>query len=163
MTAATLTRSAAELYATNIVREANNGRCQISGLVATGEYGSGNWCHRVPEGQGCPRVPAGGLWLDHAVHMVTHSARDLSRRAGWMIRPPVAFRWTTEEWSAYVRPIPALCIVGGQDGWWLLDASGDGLARLADDTEVAAAGLDPTLTLPEALAELERVTGWRAA
>jgi hypothetical protein len=28
---------------------------------------------------------------------------------------------------------------------------------------VAAAGLDPALTLAEALAELTRVTGWRAA
>ena len=167
MTTTTLSRNAAELYATNTVRETNNGRCQISGVMASGEYGAGNWCHRVAEGRGGPKVPANGLWLSAPAHRATHNAAALSRRAGWMVdTPPKSTRWTLDEWSGYVRQVPALCLGQGVAGWFLLDASGDGMAELVDpeDLDAAAArfGIDPTLTLPGALAELTRITGWRA-
>ena len=156
-------RTAAEMYAVNAVRELNLGRCSLTGL-----YGAGQWCHRVAEGRGGPKVPANGLWLDASAHAASHSAAALSRRAGWMIdTPPKSTRWTFDEWSAYVRQVPALCLGQGAAGWYYLDASGDGMAALVDpeDLDDAAVqfGLDPTLTLPEALAELTRVTGWRAA
>ena len=149
---APLSRTAADLYATNVVREMNLGRCQLTGATASGEYGGGNWCHRVAEGRGGPKTPANGLWLRAEVHSATHSAAALSHSAGWMV-----------DTGADPRTVPVLCLCQGIPAWWTLDASGDGMARLATAAEVAAAGLDPALTLPAALAELTRVTGWRAA
>jgi len=158
----TLTRTAADLLATNVVRELNMGRCALTNVMAAD--GSGNWCHRVAEGRGGPKIPANGVWMTALAHRATHSAAALSRACGWMVStPPDSTRWTLEDWGAYLRRIPVLCLAQGIPAWFLLDDSGDGVARLAEDAEVEAAGLDPARTLPEALAELERVTGWRAA
>lgn len=162
MPATTLSRTAVETYATNVVRELNLGRCALTGAAAP--KGVGNWCHRAAEGRGGPKIPSNGLWLHASVHAATHSAAALSRACGWMVDTPGnSTRWTLDQWGAYLRRIPVLCQCQGISAWWSLDDSGDGVARLAEDAEVEAAGLDPARTLPEALAELERVTGWRAA
>jgi hypothetical protein len=129
-----------------IVRGRNMTRSQL-----TGTLDGGDWAHRVAAGRGGPKTPANGLWLTRREHDASHHEPTLSRRAGWMV-------------DTRIDPIavPALCLVQGIPGWWVLAD----LARLATDEELATAAItaeiDPALTLPTALTELRALTGLAA-
>jgi hypothetical protein len=143
----------AETYSKNIARERNNGRCQLTGRY---DPGATDFSHRIARGRMGRWSPSNGLYVAHSLHMALDNAFHIAHAAGWFIR--------TETAGDYTDPatIPALCICDDQAGWWWLDPHGDGQVSRADAAEVAAAGLDPALTLPAALTELTRVTGWNA-
>jgi len=75
--------------------------------------------------------------------VATHREIDLSYRAGWMVRS-----------NTSPTTVPALIRTSLDDdgAWHVLDD--DAYCRLATNTEVAAAGLDPELTLTEAMVGL---------
>ena len=117
------------------------GLCQIHGTHKGAER-----AHRWSRGRVGPMTLANGLWACHEAHSASHRATGASYDAGWMTRTGID-----------PATVPALIRTPlAPDGAWHCLDDGDGLCRLATDAEVAAAGLDPTLTLPVALERIRR-------
>ena len=118
-----------------------HGRCQLDPTHQGQER-----AHRWSRGRQGPETLANALWLCSAHHATSHRETGVSYAAGWMVRTGVD-----------PVTVPALiCTPLAPGGAWHVLDDGDGLCRLADDLEVTAAGLDPGLTLTEALARLAR-------
>lgn len=122
-----------------------------------------NACHRLPEGQGGPYTAANLLAGcgsgTTGCHARTEAHRDLSYRAGWLIRQDT----NPAERAARILRTPALAATRLGVGWFFLGVEVPdypGVAR-ATPEQVEAAGLDPSLTFHAAIRELRRLTkGW---
>jgi hypothetical protein len=117
------------------------GRCQLDPTHVGQER-----AHRWSRGRVGPETLANGVFMCSEHHHLSHRETGASYAAGWMTRTGVD-----------PASVPALiCTPLAEDGAFHVLDDGDGLCRLAEDAEVVAAGLDPALTLPVALARLQR-------
>lgn len=117
------------------------GRCQLDPTHPGDER-----AHRWSRGRQGPLTLANGIYLCSRHHSATHHHPDAAYQAGWMVH--------TGHDPATVPALIASPLA--PDGAWHVLDDGEGLCRLADPLEVTAAGLDPDLTLPAALAALGR-------
>lgn len=130
--------------ARRIVAGRHNGLDQITGTHPGTEYS-----HRLSAGRGGPVTAANGVRVHGLTHRALHRAPQAAYAAGW---------WVRSEADPLLVPALIRTDLAPHGAWTVLDD----LARLAEPAEVAAAGLDPELTLEVAVAQLRAEARWAA-
>lgn len=111
------------------VHERSFGRCETCGSSDVSD-----WAHRIPEGQGGPKVPENGIHQCRPCHQMCESFHGYARAGGW--------RLTNAEDPTQV---PVYLTTVDAHGWWLLGYDEFGHVRTWVDPDDYGLPERPTL------------------